>query len=328
LTIGEAVAVFERYAEGSLSMRELAVATGLEYERVVKILRNPLYNGWVRRHRGPDEERMPAPWRHHPPVDDELWRRCADLRSGRIRGGGPSHRRETDLLRGLLHCAGCGRRLRANGMSGEGRSQRRQVLHPDPCPAWGPLASRPRSAWEPLVEGQLAAMRVDETVVERVRRVLSAPASTPIDTTKGRLERQMKALAGDHVAQRITDRVYLERLAALRAEAQAAAAPRSTSIDPDAAVERIRTMAATWPAMTEAERAELAHAVYARIDVLASSVVGAELTPAAYAIALDQALPEFVRLQWRPRQVPGPHAQTGRIRIYGRRERLRSARSA
>ena len=29
---------------------------------------NPLYNGWIRRHRGKDETRRPAPWRATPPV--------------------------------------------------------------------------------------------------------------------------------------------------------------------------------------------------------------------------------------------------------------------
>lgn len=324
-TIGRAVGIFERYAEGSLSMRELASATAMPLEKVMKMLRNPLYNGWVRRHRGPEEERMPAPWRSEPPVSDELWRRCADLRAGRLRGGGPSHRRETDLLRGLLHCAGCGRRLRANGLMGEGRSQRRQVLHPEPCEAWGARASAPMDAWSPFIEGQLAGLSVDEQTTERIRRLLAAPAVVPIDTTRARLERQMRALAGEHVAQRITDAVYLERLAALRSEISAAAAPRTPAVDVDGAIARIRAMGATWPAMTAEERAQVAHAVYARVDVLGHSIVGVELTPAAYAIALDQALPEFVRLEWRPRQVAGSHVQTARVRIYGRRDRLRAA---
>ena len=52
-TIGQAVALYERYALGAVSMAQLTEETGLALERVRKVLRNPLYNGWVRRHRGP-----------------------------------------------------------------------------------------------------------------------------------------------------------------------------------------------------------------------------------------------------------------------------------
>jgi len=137
----------------------------------------------------------------------------------------------------------------------------------------------------------------------------------------------MRDLGADHLAERISDRVYLERLAALRSDVHAAALPRPASIDADGAVERIRAMAATWPRLTEEEKADVAHAVYARVDVLGRSIVGVELTPSAYALALDQALPEFVRLDWRPRQVTRTDTPTFvRIPIIGREEWLKAAR--
>ena len=71
--IRQAVHLFERYALGTVSIKQLAAETGLEEMRIQQILRNPIYNGWMRRHRGRDEERRPAPWRPSPPVDDELW---------------------------------------------------------------------------------------------------------------------------------------------------------------------------------------------------------------------------------------------------------------
>jgi hypothetical protein len=133
-------------------------------------------------------------------------------------------------------------------------------------------------------------------------------------------------MGADHLAERISDTVYLERLAALRAGAQAAAAPRPASIDGEKAVARIRAMVTTWPRLTDREKADVAHAIYARVDVLGRSILGAELTPAAYAIALDQALPEFVRLEWRPRQVLGTGTPTlVRIPIAGRDEWLAAA---
>ena len=59
-TIGRRSNLFERYALGTISVKQLAAETGLEAMRIQKILKNPIYNGWMRRHRGPDEERRPA----------------------------------------------------------------------------------------------------------------------------------------------------------------------------------------------------------------------------------------------------------------------------
>jgi len=327
-TIEQAVAVFRRYAEGSLSMRDLAAATGLEYERVVKMLRNPLYNGWVRRHRGPEEERLPAPWRANPPVSDELWRRCADLRAQRLRGGGPSHRHDTDLLRGLVRCASCGRRIRSNGMTGEGASRRRQMLHPDPCPAWGTPASVPLEAWEPAIAAQIGLASLDEDAIARIRSVVEARAPRPIDTSRARLERAMRDLALEHAAGRLTDEAYLAGIRRLREEVERAGAPRPSGVTADEAIAAIADLSSLWVDATPEERARLVHAVYARIDVLGRSFAGVELTPWAYDIGLDQAMPELVRLEVRPRQGSGPHVQTVRVPIYGRRERRRAARSA
>ena len=98
------------------------------------ILMNPLYNGWIRRHRRSDREsRKPAPWRANPPVSDELWARVEDVRRAKTRGGGPKRRDRVDLLGGLLECV-CGRRLRNDGTFADGRHRK---LHADPCEAWG-----------------------------------------------------------------------------------------------------------------------------------------------------------------------------------------------
>ena len=67
-----AVGLFERYALGNVSATQLEAETGLAATRIRMILMNPLYNGWIRRHRGKDETRRPAPWRATPPVSDEL----------------------------------------------------------------------------------------------------------------------------------------------------------------------------------------------------------------------------------------------------------------
>jgi hypothetical protein len=50
-TIGHAVALFERYALGNVSAKDLAEESGLAESRIRMILMNPIYNGWIRRYR-------------------------------------------------------------------------------------------------------------------------------------------------------------------------------------------------------------------------------------------------------------------------------------
>ncbi len=132
-----AVGLFGRYALGTVSAKQLEAETGLAETRIRMILMNPLYNGWIRRKRGAGETRKPAAWRSDPPVSDELWARVEEVRRGKTRGGGPRHRGEQDLLRGLLECV-CGRRVRSDGRIGN--SERIAKLHPQPCAAWGSQA--------------------------------------------------------------------------------------------------------------------------------------------------------------------------------------------
>jgi hypothetical protein len=121
-----AVGLFERYALGTLSAQQLAAETGLEATRIRAILMNPIYNGWIRRHRGPNETRKPAPWRSNPPVSDELWARVGEVRRANCRGSGPRRRDRVDLLGGLLSCV-CGRRIRSDGAAADRKPRK---LHP------------------------------------------------------------------------------------------------------------------------------------------------------------------------------------------------------
>ena len=52
LAMPQVVALFERYALGDVSYRELAEMSSIAEGKVRAILTNPLYNGWIRRHRG------------------------------------------------------------------------------------------------------------------------------------------------------------------------------------------------------------------------------------------------------------------------------------
>lgn len=321
-TIGRAVEIFRRYALGNASTADLAAATGLGEEQVRKMLRNRLYNGWAVRHRG--TEVRPAPWRSSPPVDDGLWERVQAVRSANTRGGGPRRVDQADPLLGLLWCV-CGRRIRADGMMGSGRRAR---MHPDPCADWGSQARYAAETWEAPIGAQVAGLRLDERTIAAVRRVLASPAPVALATSRARYRREMRELAETHVAERITDALYLERLADLRRQEAAAAIEERPTVDPDAAVAYLRDLAVLWAKATPGERAELVRSIYARVEVAGPRFVAVTLTPDAAAHGLPMALPESVRLVERPRQVTGLAYQPIRIPIVGRREWLAAARSA
>jgi hypothetical protein len=108
------------------------------------ILMKPLYNGWIRRHRGKDETRRPAPWRATPPVSDELWARVEEVRRTKTRGGGPKNWDRVDLLGGLLvpdapegAPRGTGRDHGANSTGRPLSPRRRVAAHPWRVPEGG-----------------------------------------------------------------------------------------------------------------------------------------------------------------------------------------------
>ncbi len=290
--IDAAVRIFERYAVGTLSIEEVSSEFGLNDRRVTEMLKNPIYNGWV----GRKGERTPAPWRATPPVSDELWERVATLRASRARHGGSRPPVRIDLLRGLLYCV-CGQRIRTDGTMGTPPRQRK--LHPrhDQCPEWGPKASHSSGVYEPWVIGQVTGIRVDESTLERIVRVLSTPQTRPIDVNRARLERMKRDLALDHAAGRLDDKTYLAQIAVLRDEATAidSGKRQGTGIAPDQVVARLRALPGTWARATPEGRAELLHSIYERIVVRGTEFVGARLTPEAYSLGLALALPERVQ---------------------------------
>ncbi|MBI2776790.1 MAG: hypothetical protein HYX57_05970 [Chloroflexi bacterium] len=147
-TIGVAVGLFERYALGNVSAAQLEDETGLAASRIRMILMNPLYNGWIVRHRRSDREsRKPAPWRANPPVSDELLARVEDVRRGKTRGGGAKRHDRIDLLGGLLECG-----LASPTPFGRGRCLRRSPASRSTTtrsPRWSRSSDRPggRSRW-------------------------------------------------------------------------------------------------------------------------------------------------------------------------------------
>jgi hypothetical protein len=200
-TIGTAVGLFARYALGTVSERLLAVETGLAETRIRMILMNPLYNGWIRRHRGPNETRRPAPLRADPPVSDGLWAQVEQVRRGKTRGGGPKQTTQVDLLGGLLECV-CGRHLRSDGRFSDGQHRK---LHPDPCEAWGRRARLPDATWELPVLAQVAGLDIGNSTIAAVVAALGS-ADRPVTIDRGRIERQMRDSLSTTPGERSTTR--------------------------------------------------------------------------------------------------------------------------
>ncbi len=292
-TIVTAVSLFERYALGNVSARDLAEETGLAESRIRMILMNPLYNGWVRRHRrSRNETRKPAPWRANPPVSDELWARVEDVRRTKTRAGGARRADRVDLLKGLIECV-CGRRVRSDGTFADGRHRK---LHVDPCEDWGRRARLGDEVWEEPILAQLDGVELDEATIGAVVASLGS-GPRPVALDRARVERQIRDLALEHAAGRIEDAVYLGRLHELRDARESVERASADRVSPERAVEWLKALSETWRAAdVPAERADLLHAVYDRITVAGRMIVSVRLTPSAYAHGFALALPEKVVL--------------------------------
>jgi DNA invertase Pin-like site-specific DNA recombinase len=269
------VGLCERYALGNVSATQLEAETGLAATRIRMILMNPLYNGWIRRHRrSRNETRKPAPWRSNPPVSDELWARVEEVRRAKARGGGTRKTARVDLLGGLLTCV-CGRRLKSDGTFADGRHRK---LHPSPCESWGAQARYGDETWEDPILAQVAGIELDDGTVAAVVGALGS-APRPITIDRARIERQMRDLALDHAAGRLEDAVYLERLRELREMKESLERTASAGITAERAVARIRTLSEAWTRADVPEaKADLLHAIYERIVVAGRSFVSARLT--------------------------------------------------
>ena len=183
----------------------------------------------------------------------------------------------------------------------------------------------PTSTWARPLCGQLSALELSNATVERVVRYLSQPTQGSDDLRRKRLERQRRDLALDHAAGRIGDAEYLATVVRVREQEQALPAPASAP-DPARAVRRLRDFAGLWKSRSEAERAAMLRAVYARVEVRGEQFTAADLTSDAKELGLTVALPETFAMA-RPTGARGPLTTVVRIPIVGR-ERIRRSRSA
>ena len=249
-TIGTLVALFERYALGSVSAKDLAEETGLAESRIRMILMNPIYNGWIRRYRrSRSETRKPAPWRADPPVSDELWARVEDVRRSKTRAGGPRRPDRVDLLKGLLECV-CGRRVRSDGTFADGRHRK---LHANPCEAWGKRARLGDEVWEEPILAQLEAIELDDATISAVVASLGT-GPRPVALDQARIDRQIRELALEHAAGRLEDAAYLERLHELRDAKENLERTSTDGISPERAVAWLEALSATWRAAVATSR--------------------------------------------------------------------------
>lgn len=324
-TIGTVVAMFTRYASGAVSTESVAAEYGIEPGAAKEILRNPIYNGWVRRYRRSDrEERRPAAWREDPPVSDALWARVEGLRTDRTRASRrPSTRRPLPMLGGLLWCP-CGEHIASNGT--QGADAHPMVIHRRrDCAEWGPRRTQPTLWYEETVAAQVTSIDLSDASLARIVAAVTAPElPAPASITRGQMDRRRRDLALDHAAGRLTDDAYMAAVTALRKGAPEG--PPRDRLEASEVVAQLRALPEAWEASSADRRRELVASIYERIEIRGQSFVGATLTPAAEAMGLALAMREKVDVV--SRGGLGRTASTRPLPILGRRDWLRVARRA
>jgi hypothetical protein len=174
------------------------------------------------------------------------------------------------------------------------RRRASRKLHVNPCESWGAQARYGDETWEVPVLAQVSGLTLDDGVIARVVAALSS-AERPVGLDRARIERQMRELALDHVAERIDDSGYLERVGQLRLDLATVDATPRGDLPAKRAVEWLRILADTWlQADVPEARADLLHA-HLRPHLSRGPVdrLGSADT-AAYSNGLALALPEVV----------------------------------
>jgi len=286
-TIVTALALFERYASGAVSIDQLAREFTMVDRSVDDILKNPIYNGWVLR----KGERVAAPWRLDPPVSDHLWNQVQSIMARRSHGGGPRLEARIDPLRGLIQCT-CGSPYRAHGLV---RSKHRRLHVAPECSSGVKKRMWETNTWLPWLYAQIAGIRVDDALAAEVLAALSSPRDQPVSIDVGRFERARRQLANDVAANRLNERDFLGAMERLREEEHLATVRRPVGVyDPGAALAKIRGFKQTWDTAPEPARAAMLQAVYDEVVVEGEEFAYVTLTPDAYACGMALALPEQV----------------------------------
>ena len=288
-SITTALALFERYASGEVSIDRLSLEFGMVDRSVNDILKNPIYNGWVLR----KGERDVAPWRSDPPVSDHLWDQVQAIMARRSHGGGKRVEGRVDPLRGLIRCT-CGSPYRAQGMV-EGKHRRLHVERE--CSSGVRKRLWETETWQRWLYAQLAGIRVDDALASDVMAALSGPSEAPVSIDAGRFERARRQLANDVAANRLNERDFLTAMERLREEERLATVrPAVGRYEPEVAIAKIRGFKSSWEAASESGRAAMVQAVYDEVVVEGEEFAYVQLTPDAYACGMALALPEEVHM--------------------------------
>ena len=284
--IDTAVRAYALAASG-LTDREVSGRLGLGLHTVRGILTSPLYRGRLR-------DGSAANW--DPVVDEETWRRVADLRAARNRRspGRPETRRTYALP--MLECAACGRRLVGD---------KDRYRHLEACAAF--MAARPaggavrgrharipgqsygRDEYEAIVPFVLERVRLGARDVEAAAGAYARGAGTePNQLRLARIEEEReRALAA---YRRDRDPLVLEQT--MReldaAEAEAAGGSERPTLPPDEVRRYLENLPAWWADTDPEDRRALATTLFERIRVLGVSVAKLEPTQEA----LDHGLAE------------------------------------
>lgn len=168
-----------------------------------------------------------------------------------------------------------------------------QRLHPDPCPYWTGPPRHMASLWEEPIKAQVRGIDVSEVTIARVVAGLQAPElSGPSELAELRRDRQRKELALDYAAGKIDEATFLSAVSVMRAEPvptpthhrQATPAAATAYLhDLAGSLRRFDELVATGD-LEPRQQAEwwtkMIRAVYARLTVVGTTFVEAQLTPA------------------------------------------------
>jgi DNA invertase Pin-like site-specific DNA recombinase len=273
-------------AVAGLTDRDVAGRLGLGLHTVRGILTSPLYRGRLR-------DGTAANW--DPVVDEETWRRVADLRAARNRRspGRPETRRTYALP--MLECAACGRRL-------VGDKDRYRHLEAcaftAACPPGGnargrhtriPGQSYGRDEYEAIVPFVLERIRLGAHDVEAAAGDYRRGSGTePNQLRLARIEEERERALATY--RRDRDPVVLEQT--MRdldaAEAEAAGGSERPTLPPDEVRRYLENLPAWWADADPEDRRALAATLFERIRVLGVSVAKLEPTQEA----LDHGLAE------------------------------------
>lgn len=324
----KAVHLFERYATGEVSYATLERETGIKADAIRAILQNPIYNGWMQRHRrSPDVTLRPAPWRTNPPVSDHLWARVEAMRQARHNGGG-GQPAQAHLLSKRLYCAECGRRIRAFTQLRQGRPDQRRYRHINPCAGW-PQTTYLAAAFDDTIDAQITSLDLSPAALANVVALANTRRTAPPadELRRAQLRRQLQAKAMAFTERRISLDAFTAESARLNAELDAA--PVDTpehQDDPQAILRALRALPTTWRSASLAARQGLVRALFERIEVRNGRIVSEELTPYARQHGLAITLPTT----WvsGARRAGGRRAlDTHPIEIIGRTEDLALAKA-